>query len=273
MTEPQVEAPRGTIREGVADIREAGVQRPIWWGLTWASITSQYRRTYLGPWWLTVRMMIFVIGLTVLFGVLFSQDLTSFLPYVAVGYVGFTWMTSMIIQGSTSLTLATSQIKSAPGPLAIHAYKSMANPTIQFGHDALVILVVLLAFRPPVTWTIVFVPIALAVIVVNGLFVGLWLGPMVARFRDVGPMVQSIVQVLFFFTPIFWIPSQLTVDQRIALSVWNPLTYLLEFFRAPLLGTPLAWWTLVGVAAITLVNVFVGIWVFSRNLNRVAYLI
>ncbi|MHB1166213.1 MAG: ABC transporter permease [Candidatus Nanopelagicales bacterium] len=273
MAELQVEAPRGTVGDGLANIRAAGSQRPIWWGLTWAAITSQYRRTYLGPWWLTARMLVFVLGLTILFGILFKQDLSTFLPYVASGYVCFTWMTGMILLGSTSLVAASSQIKSTPGPLSIYAYRAMASQTIQFGHDALVIVVVLLAFRPPITWTVVLLPLAVAAIVVNGLFVGLWLGPTVARFRDVGPMVQSIVQVLFFFTPIFWIPSQLTVDQRIALSAWNPLAYLLEFFRAPLLGTPLAWWTVAGVAAITLVNVLVGLLVFSRNLNRIAYLI
>lgn len=267
----QVEAPTGSLRGGLADVRAAYGRYPIWWGLTWSNIRSQYRRTYLGPWWLTVRMAIFVFGLTVLFGILFRQDLSSFLPYVAVGYVGFMWMTSMILQGSTSLTQAASQIKSVPGPLSIYSYRAMANPTIQFGHDAIVLIIVLVAFRPPITWTIAFLPLALLAIVVNGLFAGLWLGPTVARFRDVGPMVQSIVMVLFFFTPVFWIPSQLTVDQRVALSVWNPLTYLLEFFRAPLLGTALSWWVIAGVALITVVNVLVGVLVFSRTRNRIAY--
>ena len=118
MTDRQVEAPTGSVASGVKDIREGAHRTPIWWGLTWAQITSQYRRTYLGPWWLTARMVIFVIGLTILFGILFKQDLTTFLPYVATGYVAFFWMTGMIILGSTAMTSASSQIKSTPGPLS-----------------------------------------------------------------------------------------------------------------------------------------------------------
>ncbi len=271
MSDLQVEAPRGSLSAGIDDIREGGRRRSIWWGLTWSQITSQYRRTYLGPWWLTVRMVVFVVGLTILFGILFGQDLKTFLPYVATGYVAFNWMTGMILLGSSSMTGASSQIKSTPGPLSIYVYKGVAASTIQFGHDFLVIIVVLVAFQVPVTWTLILFPVALALIAANGLFVGLWLGPTVARFRDVGPMVQSLTQVLFFFTPIFWVPSQLSLDQRIALSVWNPITYLLEFFRAPLLGTTLAWWTVIGVVALTVVNVLSGWIVFSRTRNRIAY--
>ena len=271
MIERLVEAPSGSIAHGLSDVREAGRRRQIWWGLTWAQITSQYRRTYLGPWWLTVRMIVFVVGLTLLFGILFQQDLRSFLPYVATGFVCFNWMTGMILLGSTSMTASASQIKSTPGPLSLYVYRGVAAQTIQFGHDFLVIIVVLLAFQVPVTWTLILFPVALAAIAVNGLFVGLWLGPCVARFRDVGPMVQAIIQVLFFFTPIFWIPSQLSLDQRVALSVWNPLAYLLEFFRAPLLGTSLTWWVCLGVVGITLVNMLLGVLVFSRSRNRIAY--
>lgn len=267
----QVEAPAGSLRAGLADLRTAYARYPIWWGLTWSDIRSQYRRTYLGPWWLTARMLVFAFGLTFLFGILFGQDLASFLPYVTVGFVCFQWMTGMVLAGASSLTGAASQIKSTPGPLSIFAFRGMAVNTIQLLHDLVVVVIVLAAFRPPITWTIVLLPVAAAAILVNGLFVGLWLGPTVARFRDVGPMVTSIVTVLFFFTPIFWIPSQLTVDQRVALSIWNPFTYLLEFFRAPLLGTPISWWVVLGVAVITVVNVLVGILVFSRTRNRIAY--
>lgn len=267
----QVEAPAGSLRAGLADVRSAYVRSPIWWGLTWSDIRSQYRRTYLGPWWLTVRMAVFAGGLTLLFGILFGQDIAFFLPYVTVGFVCFQWMTGMVLSGASSLTAAASQIKSTPGPLSIFAFRGMAVNTIQLLHDLVVVVIVLAAFRPPVTWTLVLLPVAAAAILVNGLFVGLWLGPTVARFRDVGPMVTSIVTVLFFFTPIFWIPAQLTVDQRVALSVWNPFTYLLEFFRAPLLGTPISWWVVLGVVVITVVNVLVGILVFSRTRNRIAY--
>ena len=99
----QAEAPPGTIRDGLRDI-VAGIKSwPIWWTLTWYSIRSQYRRTYIGPWWMTLQQVIFVAGLSLVFGLLFQQDLTTFVPYVAIGYIAFSWMTGMIVGGAGSI--------------------------------------------------------------------------------------------------------------------------------------------------------------------------
>ena len=68
----------------------------------------------------------------------------------------------------------------------------------------------LIIFQVSLTWTVVLVPVALALIAVNGIAIGLWLGPLVARYRDVGQIVTSIVRVLFFFTPIFWVTTDVT---------------------------------------------------------------
>ena len=74
----------------------------------------------------------------------------------------------------------------------------------------------------------------------NGLFVGLWLGIAVARFRDVQPFVNSILGVIIFFTPVFSTSTTLSSRIQNVLLAWNPFTYLIEAFRAPLIGAPLA---------------------------------
>ena len=117
----------------------------------------------------------------------------------------------------------------------------------------------------------VLVPIAVALIVVNGLAIGLWLGPVVVRYRDVGEIVNSVTRVLFFFTPIFWVTSDLSRNQVAALSGWNPLAYLLQFLRAPLLGEWPSWLTVWACLGITLVNLLAGLVHFSRTRNRLAY--
>jgi len=265
------EAPAGSLRDGIADLRDGLSRRQVWWGLSWQAIRSQYRRTYLGPWWLTVQQVIFVAGLSLLFGILMHQDLKTFVPYVTIGFIVFTWMTTMLSGGATCIVQNTPSIKTATGPLSTYALNNFASATIQFAHNAVMIVFVVVVFQGYVDWTVVIVPLAFAVVAVNGIAIGLWLGPVVARYRDVGPIVVSLTSVLFFFTPIFWRTSDLTNAQIAALAGWNPFAYLLEFFRAPLLG---AWprgvvW--IGVAIITVVNLFVAIVHFSRTRDRLAY--
>jgi ABC-type polysaccharide/polyol phosphate export permease len=270
-TKVRTEAPPGSIKDGIRDIK-AGLKRwPVWWTLSWYSIRSQYRRTYLGPWWMTLQQVIFVAALSFLFGVLLGQDLKTFVPYVAIGFMAFSWMTGMIQSGATCMVDAGASIKTAPGPLSIYALKAFATNTIQFMHDATVIVVVVIVFQVHLTWSILLLPVALVLIAINGIAVALWLGPLVARYRDVGQIVTALTRVLFFFTPIFWVASDLSNSQVAALSGWNPLAYLLTILRAPLLGESPTMVVLVGCAVITIVNVLLGIVHFSRTRNRLAY--
>ncbi len=265
------EVPAGGLRAGVADIRQGIGRYQVWATLTWHSIRSAYRRTYLGPWWITLQTVVFVAGLSLLFGILLDQDVKTFVPYVAIGYIVFTWITGMIQGGANAIVKNASGISSTPGPLSTYILEGFASNTIQFAHDSIVIVAVMILFQVPVGWSLVLVPVALIIICINGIAVGLWLGPVVARYRDVGEIVTSIVRVMFFFTPIFWVVNDLTPKQQAAIAGWNPLAYLLEFMRAPLLGEWPGQIAVIGTLALTVVNVSIGVWHFSRVHNRIAY--
>ena len=109
--------------------------------------SSQYRRTYLGPWWITVQLVIFVAGLSLLFGILLKQDLKTFVPYVTLGFVAFNWMTGMIQGGATSIVSNGASIKTTPGPLSASPSATSPTNTIQFLHDSVVIVLVLIVFQ------------------------------------------------------------------------------------------------------------------------------
>ena len=193
------------------------------------------------------------------------------MPYVAIGFIAFSWMTGMISGGANSITGNGAAIKTTPGPLSIYELKNFANITIQFAHDSIVIVAVIIIFQVPITWSIALVPIALILIAINGFAIGLWLGPLVARYRDVGQIVNSLVRVLFFLTPIFWVASDLSSSQRAALSGWNPIAYFLDFFRAPLLGQTPTTTVIIGTFAFTAANIIIAIVHFSRTRDRLAY--
>lgn len=267
----RAESPVGTLRAGLGDITAGLLRWPVWLSLTWRTIRSQYRRTYLGPWWITLQTVIFVVGLSLLFGVLLGQDLAFFVPYVAIGFVVFQWMTTMILSGAASLTGNADSIHTSTMPLSVYGLRGVAAATIQFAHDCLVIAVALVVCGVSLGWSLGWLPVAVAVTLVNGVACALWLGPLVARYRDVGPIVNALVRVLFFFTPVFWVTTDLTVRQQVWLSGWNPLAYLLAFIRDPLLGlTPPASTIIVSIV-LTVANIGLGVLVFSRTRTRIAY--
>ncbi len=72
---------------------------------------------------------------------------------------------------------------------------------------------------------------------VDALAAAILLGSLCARFRDIPPIVASIVQMAFFVTPVIWSPTLLGPARRALLPI-NPFYCLLEIVRGPLLGTP-----------------------------------
>ena len=142
---------------------------------------------------------------------------------------------------------------------------------IHFSHNMVLYLVFLVAGLVPLSPKILIALPVVAVIAVNGLFVGLWLGIAVARFRDVQPFINSILGVLIFFTPVFYHPDKLSPGIQIAVLSWNPFTYLIQAFRAPLIGAPLLPSYYIGTAVFTVINVVLGLAVFTRARSRLPY--
>src|SRR3954454_20481851 len=102
----------------------------------------------------------------------------------------------------------------------------------------------------------------LAFIAFNGIWIGLMLGPLSARFRDVPPIMASLTQLAFFLSPVFWRPEQMRAPEMLVLL--NPFYYMLEMVRKPLMGQvpSLEMW-LVSIA-MCVVGAIVGVVFFAR---------
>ena len=270
-----VEAPlRDQIRAGIADLRESWRDRRIWLLTAVVSVGNKYRRTVLGPWWLTLTTLMFVFGLAILRVGLGGGDLREAVPYVGLGFIGFTLIAGGITSGANVYVSSGSQLSTTRQPYSSYVFRTNSAVFIDFLHDAVVILILAVVFAIPLTFVWGWSVLAVALIVLSGIGVGLWLGPVVARFRDVGPMVGSIVRLLFFLTPIFWSIDQLEATGRAWFAWYNPLTYQLLAFRDPILGTthpsaPID--PMLMAALLAIFNLTLGVIVFVKTRSRLPY--
>jgi ABC-type polysaccharide/polyol phosphate export permease len=165
--------------------------------------------------------------------------------------------------------LAEGLIKQMSMPLTIHVLRMVWRNLIVFFHHFLIVIVVLAFFPPPPSAALLSVPLAIFAIAINAVWLSFILGTLCARFRDIPPIVQSVVQVLFFLTPVLWRPEVLGRHEWAAHV--NPLHHMLEIVRAPLLGKgfPLESWLVVGL--VTVVGFAVGLVLFARYRPRIAY--
>lgn len=258
------------LRAAGADVREGLRRHHGWRYLAAEHVKNSYRRTVLGPWWLTAQQAVYVSGLAFVFSQLFHQDLKQFLPYVALGFLTYVLITGLLRDGANVFVTQAGVIKSTRQPLSSLVLRNVMIHLIQFGHNAVIALVFFaIGYVSPSYWLLA-APVALLVTLVNGVCLGLWLGPVVARFRDVGPAIDSVLQVIIFFTPIFYRTSDLT-GLRGSLIRWNPLTPFIDGFRDCVLGHRPGLSTLLGMAVYSVVNLVLAVVVFAQSRSRLPY--
>jgi lipopolysaccharide transport system permease protein len=244
-------------------------KRQLWWSIAYQDLIAAYRRSILGPFWITLQSFAFVLGISVVYGALFKIDFVEFLPYVAIGFLFWNLITSLVNGSTTAYVASSHYIRSSSLPLSMYAYKMAASQLILFAHTLLPDIILLIVLRiVPSPWAIIEVPAGTFLIVLNGVLLCLWLGPLSARYRDITPLVASAMQLMMFLTPVFWDPQSLPNRSVVA---WNPFVYFLEVVRNPILNRPvdtLAWAVVIGI---TVINLIVAAVIFSRSRRWIAH--
>lgn len=204
--------------------------------LGWFDIRLRYRGSVLGPFWLTLSTAVMVVALGVLYSALFKMELHDYLPYLALSLILWNYLAALVSDACTCFTGGEGMIRAVRMPFTLYAARVMVRNTLVLAHNILVIIAVYAYFDVWPGWRAIGVVPGIAVWIVDGMAACLLLGALCARFRDIPPIVASLMQIAFFVSPIIWKPELLIGMQRELLPL-NPFYSLLELVRAPLFGT------------------------------------
>jgi ABC-type polysaccharide/polyol phosphate export permease len=252
------------------DIGQAVRHPQLWLMLGWQDIKQRYRRSVIGPFWLTLSTAVMVVGLGLLYAAIFRQSLREYFPYLATGLIIWSFLSAVVADGCQAFIASEGIIKQMRVPFCTHALRVIWRNIIILGHNAVIIVVVIAVFgtRSTIASMPFFIP-AMLLLLLNVSWVVLILGTICARFRDVPLIVANAMQLLFFLTPIIWQPSLLPGRQR--LVFWNPLYHFVEVVRAPLLGQVPAGVTWLIVSALAVGGWAFTFFLFQRFRRRIAY--
>ncbi len=264
-------------RKAVEDLSGGWRQRQLWGHLGWQDIRQRYRRSVLGPIWITISMAVTAVALGILYAGLFDTELSIQLPHILVGFIVWAFISGCIAEGSEVFIANEGLIKHLPAPLSVHVYRLVWRQSLFFAHNLIVYAVMLLVFPQDLQWTALAAVPAFALLALNGAWVALGVGIITTRFRDILPITQSVVQLMFFLTPIVWIYDDLVnsanpeIASRARLAEFNPFLHFIEIIRAPLLGQDQEVRHWVVVLAITVVGWALTMVVLRRYRSRVSY--
>jgi len=237
--------------------------------LGWLDIKLRYRGSILGPFWLTLSTGVMILAMGLLYSRLFHMSLQDYMPYLALSIVLWNTIAAMVSEACICFTGAEGTIRATRLPFTIYAARAVVRNALVLAHNAVVIVLVIAVYDVWPGWGALAALPGLAVWIVDGVAACLLLGTFCARFRDIPPIVGSIMQIAFFLTPIIWRPE--LIGDAVAWLVLNPFYPLVAIVRDPLLDNvpgPLIW--LAAVAWSGLLVVAAGL-VFARLRGRLAF--
>lgn len=239
--------------------------RELAWQLMRKNISVQYRQSLLGIFWAFVPPIVTAIGFTFANNAKIVNIAVTDIPYPA--YVMFSmalWQTftealNGPIQGVTSAKQMLARIN-FPREAIILA--KLGELFFNFGIKLILIVVVFIWFRIPVSWTVILAPVALINLVMLGTFFGLLLAPLNALYTDISKSLTLIVGIWLFLTPVvFPIPRGGGLAKLVQL---NPVTPLLvttrELATTGVVSNPYGFWV---ASLIAIVGLLLG-WLVYR---------
>jgi ABC-type polysaccharide/polyol phosphate export permease len=263
-------APPSRAELALADLRDGLEQNWLWVRLAHQDMRLRYRGSLLGPFWQTITTAVMIGSMGFIYAKLFHTELHDYLPMLSLGLVLWGFVAGLITEGCGTFDAVRGIIQQVKLPLSLHAYRLVYRNFLILAHNFVIVPIVLVLFRHRIDWLglLGVVPVLLLV-AINGVAVSILLGMICARFRDVSPIVGSVVQVVFFITPIVWPPQALGSNAWWA--VLNPLYPPIDLIRSPFLGLPHSPHSWSILLLVTLVNCAVSFMFFSRFRARVAF--
>ena len=234
-----------------SDFIDALKSYDLWSFLAWQDIKLRYRRSKIGPLWITLSMTIFCLSLGVVYSQLFNAEVNEYVPFLSLGFVVWGLISGILSEFPNVFVDQAAFIKDIRMNPFVIIFRLIARHVIIFAHNLLIVLGIYAIFQlNPGLEISYFVP-GFFLVTLNLLAIGVSLSILGARFRDVAPTVQALIQVIFFITPITWFPKLLPESSWVVKA--NPFVYFLDLTRSPLLGlAPQAnsWFAAVGMLII-----------------------
>jgi lipopolysaccharide transport system permease protein len=222
------------IKDGIQEVKQALLSREQWFYMANQDIKLRYRRSIIGPWWVTISTGLMILILGFLWSHIFNQTINNYLPYFAIGFVVWNWMSAQVLDSAAGFREFQGVIKQIKLPFAIFILRLNMRQGLILLHNSLIIILILSLMGKQFHWINLMAIPQLFLIQCNLTFLSIIITIFCTRYQDMTQVINVATQIIFFFTPILWQIE--TLKNRVFLAEWNPIYHWIELIRAPLLG-------------------------------------
>lgn len=234
-------------------------------------IRKRYTRSRLGQFWLTLSLAINIAALGFVWSHLFKMPAATYIPYLAVGTIFWTFISGCITEGSMVYISSTSYLLELNIPKISYVNSMFVRNLIVLAHNLLVLIPIY--FFCPIEISFANIAWSLVGLVTTMLFLFpaiITAGIFSLRFRDCPNIIASLMQVVFYVTPIMW-KVELMPERAHAYMLLNPFAVFLSLCRDPLMSTPVSnnyWMAACGYIVLAWI---IAIPIFGKFRSRIVY--
>jgi ABC-type polysaccharide/polyol phosphate export permease len=234
-----------------------------------SDLRARYKRSVLGPLWLTLSTVVGAAGLGFLWSELMKIDRASFVPSLTAGLIMWYFISGVIVESSTVFNRQANIIRNINLPLSIYPAQLIFRQLINLAHTAPVFLVVAFFLDFPLTSTALLAIPGVILLTLNLLWISLLIGLLGARFRDLEHLITSVMPLLMLISPVFYRPNFLPFSETI---IWmNPFSHFIEIVRYPLLGSAPPMFVILANLGILIGGTLFTLWLFNRKHHRLTF--
>jgi len=254
----------------IQDLKEGLQNWRIWLLLSWQDIRIRYRRSQLGPFWLTISMALTIYMMGFLYSHLLHLSTRNYFPFLAAGLLVWHFIALTISDGINIFIMDEHFLKQVKLPYSVYILRVMMRTFFIFLHNIFVLIPLYFFFHIQLSPAFLMVIPGLMLLLLNAYFFSLILAMTGVRFRDLGQLITSLIQIIFFVTPIMWSPVSLPDRYQIFVKI-NPFTHLIEVVRAPLVSEFPSLFSYTFVLLMTILGGCLAMLLFNKNKNNIIF--
>jgi len=240
----------------------------VWLHLGMADIRSKFAKSIVGPLWILLNLTLWIGGIGVIYAALFHQAIDEFLQFLTIGFVIWTYLAQTITDGGNAFVFAEGYIKQFTYPKQVYVLRVLVGANVPLFIGLCVFFVVTELLHRPIGWGMLWALPGIVLIWIASYLQATIMAYASARFRDLPHGMTALLQVLFFVTPVFFSVDLLKQRGLDFVYEFNPLFYLIEVVRHPLLKAELAPSSSYAAVGIYLLTLLILAVLVARRLDR-----
>jgi homopolymeric O-antigen transport system permease protein len=255
---------------GWRDIHEGIENWRIWHLMGSAELRRRYARSRLGQFWLTLSTGILIGALGLVWSVLWKMPMSEMMPYFAASMIIWTMITGFIGDASTVFANTGRYFLNERMSFATAIDAMLYQHILIFLHNIVIVFLVFAIFQRPIGPQALLAIPGFCLTVLTAMWLSYVVAILCTRYRDLGQVVTSLLQIAFFVTPVLWKLEFVPEPYRNLIAL-NPFAIYLSIIRDPILGVsvPLAHWVI--AAAITVGGFLLSLPFIGRYHRRIVY--